>query len=424
MVGGCILLGNISGFFRAAVTAYLAGTHAHADALAVATGPVDTLNSVLVNTMLFSFAPMLMLRRGADRSAMFAQAARLYVPLLTGLALLLVLVAGPVASVLGPGLGREQHEQVTALLRLLAPSIPFAGTAAIFSALLYTERRFLIPGLYQLCLNGLTVAGALTLWRLLGIEGFAIGYTCGALLQLAITWSATAGLRSRPAGEARFSATELLSRPGMFLCYALLIATNITVTRAFATHGGPGMASAFDYTWRCISVLIAYLVYPAASTLLPEISRLRSEGQIDISLRLISRSVALVAGLGAAAAVTGIAIRVPVIRLLFERGTFDTHSTAVVSGVFLGLAPGLMGWALMELMARCSFATGHAKQPLVAGFVPLTVNLAVSAFLFATGKLSQPSMIGAGAAIGMFSGFLVLFVTMRGNREWLARATG
>src|SRR5436309_402607 len=64
IVGGGILLGNISGFFRSAVTAYLLGTHARADALAVALGPLDNLNSIIVNTMLFAFVPMLMLRQG------------------------------------------------------------------------------------------------------------------------------------------------------------------------------------------------------------------------------------------------------------------------------------------------------------------------------------------------------------------------
>ncbi len=57
VVGAGILLGNITGFFRVAVGAYLLGTHARADALAVAMGPLDALNSVIVNTMLFAFAP-------------------------------------------------------------------------------------------------------------------------------------------------------------------------------------------------------------------------------------------------------------------------------------------------------------------------------------------------------------------------------
>ena len=84
MVGAGILLGNITGFFRVAVTAYLLGTHARADALAVAIGPLDTLNTVIVNTMLFAFVPMLMLRTDGDRAALFARRPRVFPVYLCG----------------------------------------------------------------------------------------------------------------------------------------------------------------------------------------------------------------------------------------------------------------------------------------------------------------------------------------------------
>ena len=41
-----VLTGNVLGFVRVALTAYLLGTHSRADSLAVAMGPMDTLNSV------------------------------------------------------------------------------------------------------------------------------------------------------------------------------------------------------------------------------------------------------------------------------------------------------------------------------------------------------------------------------------------
>ena len=54
-----VLTGNVLGVFRVALIAYLLGTHSHADSLAVALGPLDTLNSVLINSVIFAFVPML-----------------------------------------------------------------------------------------------------------------------------------------------------------------------------------------------------------------------------------------------------------------------------------------------------------------------------------------------------------------------------
>ena len=422
IVGAGILLGNITGFFRVVVTAYLVGTHARADALAVATGPLDTLNSVIVNTMLFAFVPMLMLRERADRAALFAQASRVFSLILVSAGLATVALAPWIIQVVGPGLAGPQHDEAVTLLRILAPSTLFAGWAAICSALLYTERRFLVPGLYQMCLNGATIAAALTLWKTMGLKGFAIGYTAGAGIQLLLTWRATGDLRATPRSAFRMPLRELLVKPGMFLLYAGLIAGNVVVTRAFATHSGPGMAAAFEYCLRCFSVVLAYLVYPVASTLVPELARLRGTNNTPQAYRLMDKSIGMMALASAGACVVGILLRTPLIALLFERGSFTPQSTLLVSGVFLGFAPSLVGWALMDLIARCFFALDRPRLPLAAAFIPITVNLLVMSLLRAEGKLGDPAMLGAGASVGLATGFAALFAMVHLRRKAVAVA--
>ena len=66
-----VATGSALGVLRVALTAYLLGTHSQADSLAVALGPLDTLNSMLTNSMVFAFVPMLTTRAGAERLALF-----------------------------------------------------------------------------------------------------------------------------------------------------------------------------------------------------------------------------------------------------------------------------------------------------------------------------------------------------------------
>src|SRR5262245_22385347 len=74
-----IITGNILGFFRVALTAFLLGTHSAADSLAVAIGPIDTLNQSLINTIIFAFVPMLTERSGAARTALFLKVNRIFI---------------------------------------------------------------------------------------------------------------------------------------------------------------------------------------------------------------------------------------------------------------------------------------------------------------------------------------------------------
>ena len=66
-----VLAGNLLGFVRVAVTAYLLGAHTQADSLAVAIGPIDTLNAVLLNGVVFAFVPLLTACPEAPRPSLF-----------------------------------------------------------------------------------------------------------------------------------------------------------------------------------------------------------------------------------------------------------------------------------------------------------------------------------------------------------------
>jgi putative peptidoglycan lipid II flippase len=427
IVGAGIVLGNLIGFVRVAVTAYLLGTRSHADVLAVALGPLDAFNGALINTMIFAFVPMLTLRQEGGRIAFFLAARRLFMWIFAGMTAAAALFAPWLIALLGPGLSPESAREAVVLLRIISLSTMAAGTAAIYSAFLYTKRRFGPTAFNQAFLNVFTIAGALLLWRAIGIYGFAIGYAAGSGAQLLLVYAAS----RRDLKEARadafpgppVAAHDLLGKPGIFLAYAGLLALNMMVTRAYATHAGTGMAAAFDYCIRCVNVVIAYLVSPASNSLLPEIARLHAAGENRQAVRLIERTAGFASIAAVVSCLIGILVRTPIISLLFERGSFTAHSTELVSGVFLGLAPCLIGYSLLELTARSLFALDRPILPLFAAAVPVTVNLAVSGLLreFAPDRFARPEYLGIGASTGLIAGFVLLIIAAHRQRRFAFR---
>ncbi len=163
--------------------------------------------------------------------------------------------------------------------------------------------------------------------------------------------------------------------------YAVSLALNIVFTRAWATHIGPGMAAALDYCMRGVGVPLAFLVSPISNSLLPEIARLRAQLRFGQAFRLIDRTLGL-AALGAVAACgVALALRHPVIAILFQRGNFTAESTNLVSAVFLGMAPSLIGWSLLELTGRALFALDRPVLALSAAIIPVLVNVALTLWL-------------------------------------------
>ena len=204
-----------------------------------------------------------------------------------------------------------------------------------------------------------------------------------------------------------------ITRPGSIMLYAALLALNLTFTRAYATHAGPGMAAALDYCVRGVTVPMAFLVSPVSNTLLPEIARLRGQLRLREAWRLIDKALALAAL--AAVGVCGIALafRAPVIQIMFERGMFTAESTRMVSAVFLGLGPSLVGWSPLELTSRSLFALDRPWLPTIAAAIPVVVNVLLTLSI----RSPQPQFIGVGASLGLLVGFLVVFVLAQTSRK-------
>ena len=177
------------------------------------------------------------------------------------------------------------------------------------------------------------------------------------------------------------------------------------------------MAAALDYCMRGVGVPMALMVNPITNSLLPEIARLRSLSRLKEAFRLIDRTVALSALAVASGCAFALLFRKPAIAIFFQRGNFTADSTALVASVFLGMAPCLVGWTLIEIEARSLFALHRPLPAVIAAIVPVALNVAIT-----LGVHSQrPEWIGVGASVGLAAGFVTLIAVMRRQRpQWLA----
>jgi putative peptidoglycan lipid II flippase len=412
-----VLTGNILGFARVAIIAYRLGTHSHADSLAVAMGPLDTLNNLLLNSVVFAFVPMLTACKGGERTALFQKLIRLSAWVLAGIAAAVILTAPWLMRALAPGLDPAYFDKSVTILRILAFSTLAAGVAAVHCALLYTDRRFAPTAFNQATINICVIAAALSLWKFVGVYSFAIGYTVGAWAQLGVVYFASrSSLVPVDGARSEIHWREILTKPAFFVVYAAGLGLNITFTRAYATHAGPGMAAALDYCMRGVGVPLVLLVNPISNSLLPEIARLRSQFKLKQALQLIDKTVALAALAAVAGCGFALLFRKPAIALLFEHGEFKAESTRLVSAAFLALGPSFVGWSLIEITGRSLFAIDRPWPPVIAAMLPLLINVSLTLGLGS----KRPELIGLGASVGLMAGFLALFAMAHtSRRRWL-----
>jgi putative peptidoglycan lipid II flippase len=114
--------------------------------------------------------------------------------------------------------------------------------------------------------------------------------------------------------------------------------------------------------------------------------------------------------------VFALVFRQQAIALLFQHGSFTADSTRLVASAFLALGPSLIGWSLIEILARSLFALDRPWPPVIAALIPVIINVAIT---LRVGPF-HPEYLGLGASVGLISGFAVLFaVAHTGRKRWL-----
>lgn len=415
VVAAGLMAGQALGFVRHAFIAYLLGTGRRADSISVAFVPVDLLWAVLSTAVVFGFGPVLAENRRREVGPCFVGLARLLLRPVLIFTAAAILLAGPAVKLLAPGLSRESAEAAAALLRVTLLAIPALAGSALFTALLYSERRFTVPALHQSVVNLATIAAAAVWAQGLGPFAFAAGFVAGAWIQLAAVWWNARDLVRREAETAGPADWWFVFRePLPVLVYSILVGLNAVVARAFASTFGVGATAGFDYSLRLLGVPLALLVVPLSSSLLSEIARFRSQHDSGAALRAI-RKAALLTGVLAGALTAIVVLYAPwIVSLLFERGSFTAISTATVAAILRGFFPALVAWSVMDVLSRSLFSLGRTYVPLAAAGMCLLVNTTVCA----EAPIRSITGIGFGSIAGFAAGAAIVAIHL-----WRLRRT-
>jgi putative peptidoglycan lipid II flippase len=158
-----------------------------------------------------------------------------------------------------------------------------------------------------------------------------------------------------------------------------------------------------------------------ATFLLPTLSALAVEKnfhQFRVNLR---QGVSHLIFINLLSAVLLFTLAEPIIRLLFERGKFDAVSTNHVSFGLICLAPGLISFSLVNILARAFYALNDITTPMRVSVFCLTVNLIFTAFFLFGVKLGAGAL-GVANSLSSFLNLGLLLFALRKKLKTLEMA--
>jgi len=118
-----------------------------------------------------------------------------------------------------------------------------------------------------------------------------------------------------------------------------------------------------------------------ATYLLPTLSGLATEKKYPEFRSTLGQGLNWLIFVNLLAAVLLFTLAEPMVRLLFERGRFNVDSTANSALALRCLAPGLVAFSIVNILARAFYALGDVKTPMRISVFCLAINVVFSAVL-------------------------------------------
>jgi putative peptidoglycan lipid II flippase len=391
LVSGMTLVSRLLGLVREQVFAALLGAGYHSDAFRIAFRIPNLLRDLFAEGALSAaFMPTYARVRtegGPDAGFRLARRVLTFVGVALGLVVVLgILLAWPLVAGIAPGFDDApgKAELTVRLTRVMMPFLPLVSFAAVAMGMLNAEGRFGIPALSPALFNVVAIVWAGALWSMgLSVEqvvlGWAVGTLAGGLAQLLVQWPSLRrlGFRFRPdwaPGDPGLRQVGRLMAPATVGLAAVQV--NIFVSSIFASQQ-PGAVSWLDYAFRLLYLPIGLFGVALGTIATAGLARRAAEGDMEGLRSTLRQSLSMLAYLTLPATVGLMALGVPVVRLLYERGRFTAADTEATATALLLYSFGLVGYTGVKVLAPAFYALGAPRVPLAASVLAVATNLTV-----------------------------------------------
>ncbi len=311
------------------------------------------------------------------------------------------------------------------LLQVMFPYVVLVCLAAVLMAMLNARGHFFVPAMGATMLNVVMIASVL-FWAprfgdTLGTQIFALALSVliAGVAQAAfqIPTLRQDGFRFEwvaPWGNSAVREVLKKMAPGTLGVAAFQI--NVLVTQGVALQINDTINASFDYAVRLMELPQGVFGISLATYLLPTLSGLAAGKNYKEFCRTYKEGFGYLLFANLLASVLLVILAEPIVRLLFERGAFDSASTERAALALACLAPGLAAFSAVNISARAFYALGDTTTPMRISMVCFALNLVVALWL--VGPFKQGGL-GVANTVSAFANIALLLYALRRKLQGL-----
>lgn len=388
------VLSRVLGLVRDQVITYRFGAGVQTSAYVYAFQVPDTLFILISGGALSTaFIPVFSgLLHSGQREAAWRMASGVLVVLSTVVLLLICLTWIFAPLLMQEGLARRASPEIqilaTGLMRVLLLSPLLLTLGSIATSILQSYDRFILPAFAPVVYNLGIIAGAWFLAPTLpegrGMYGVAIGVVAGTLFFFLLQLPSVIRIGLRwpvgwPLGDPNVRTTLKLLVPRILGQSA----TQLSALFTFFLAGGLGeeAPAAYRFAFTLFVLPVGLFATSVGTVAFPALSREAQEHDASTFAYLLRRAMRGILFFVLPGSVGLMMLRLPITKLIYQRGEFTFSDTALTAWALLFFCVGMWAYALLDVVPRAFYALQDTRTPLKIALIAVSVDILLSLLL-------------------------------------------
>lgn len=381
------MLSKVLGFGRELVLTYVYGANSMAD-IYITTLSIPTILFASIGTALgTTFIPLFYevdKINGREESLKFANNLFNIIILLSiVLALIGFIFAEHLVKIFAIDFTGEKLKLAVTFTKIMIFGVIFIGLSNIMTAWLQINGKFSIPGMVAIPFNILIIIGILlsinsnvkiiAIWSLIAI-------TSQFLFQL--PFAIKNGYKYKPYINIKDEYIKKL----LFLVTPVFLGVavnqiNTIVDRSLASTLGDGVITVLNSANRLNGFVLGLFISTIAAVIYPTLSKISTENNKEKFSKSVSQSINSIILLIIPISVGAIVLAKPVVRIVFERGAFNSEATTMTATALACYSIGMIGFGLREILNNVFYSLQDTKTPMLNGALTMGMNIILNIIL-------------------------------------------
>ncbi|MBU3138156.1 murein biosynthesis integral membrane protein MurJ [Clostridium gasigenes] len=316
-------------------------------------------------------------------------------------------------NIMAPGFEGYKYDLTVFLTRILSSVIILNTLIYIFTAILQCENMFTLPASIGIPYNIILIFYYIIFSERYGVVGIAIATSIALVIQVVLLLMGLKKLEYKYRFYINIKDENL--KKIVKLLIPICIGTGMTQINGifngiFASSLESGSVASINYALKLNSLIIDIIIISITTVIYQNTTKIVAQKGIGavneesnrgiVTMFIVLVPVVLVASLYCE----------DIVKFLFERGQFDSVSTAITANAFFYYSLGLFAIAINSILSRVCYALGDTKTPMINTFFAIIVNIS---FGFLLKDILGVGGIALASSIGSVLSVILLYFNVR-----------